>query len=219
MLRILAEACTEENGELLDMVEPGVKTVLTAFGTKNVALMRELAYVCGSRDIASPSLLLLGIPMMGWAPVAEGLMERSKPPEISVEEFLADRHARNDKLLQKVRPSSDAALDLETFDKTTAEVERGVLVGPFHSTAEIPFTDFALLPRHGIWEQHGDADTPSCRGIDDMLQGGHNPTVGTASAHRPTDPDGLVAQVRAVRRRYSSSRLMGWPCDLEKAYK
>ena len=90
LVRVLTEACAEENNELLEMVEPEVKIVLTAFGTKNVALMRELAYVCGSRDIASPSLLLLGIPMLGWAPVAEGLMERSKPPEISVDEFLAE---------------------------------------------------------------------------------------------------------------------------------
>ena len=45
LVRILTEACAEENDELLDMVEPEVMIVLTAFGTKNVALMRELAYV------------------------------------------------------------------------------------------------------------------------------------------------------------------------------
>ena len=29
----------------------------------------------------------------------------------------------------------------------------------------------------------------------------------------------VVAQVRAVRRRYPHLQLLGWPCDLEKAYK
>ena len=50
-----------------------------------------------------------------------------------------------------------------------------------------------------------------------MLVGENNDTVGTVSAHRPTDPDGLVAQVRAVRIRHILLALLGWPCDLEKA--
>ena len=113
----------------------------------------------------------------------------------------------------------DTELDSETFKKTMAEVDRGVLKGPFRARDELPFEEIAVLPRHGIWEQHGDAVEPSCRCIDDMLQGDHNATVGTSSSHRPTDPDGLAAQVRAVRRRYARARLRGWPCDLEKAYK
>ena len=52
-----------------------------------------------------------------------------------------------------------------------------------------------------------------------MLKGCQNETVGMVSSHRTTDPDGLVSQARAVRRRYPKARLCGWPCDLEKAYK
>ena len=63
------------------------------------------------------------------------------------------------------------------------------------------------------------ATEQTCRDIDDMLVGEQNTTVGTTSSHRPTDPDSLVAQVRAVRRRYSSHELHGWPCDLKSAYK
>ena len=66
---------------------------------------------------------------------------------------------------------------------------------------------------------HGGATEKSCRCIDDMLDGEQNGTVGTVSSHRPTDPDGLVAQVRATRRRFPEWQLSGWPCDLEKAYK
>jgi hypothetical protein len=97
--------------------------------------MREIAYVCGARDISSPALLLIGITMLGWAPVAEGLMERSKPPEVAVEDFLDDRHVRNAKILKKMKASKDVELDTETFTKTMAEVERGVLIGPFKSKA------------------------------------------------------------------------------------
>ena len=200
-LRELAAACELENNELLSMVEPSVAAVLNAFGVKNVALMREISYACGARDISSPAMLLIGLPMLGWAPGAEGLMDRTKPPNGSMKEFLETRMERNEKIQNSTRASSDAKLDEEAYTKTIAETECGVLVGPFGSLQEVPFDDVALVPRHGIWEQHGEAIAPSCRCIDDMLQGCQNDTVGTVSSHRPTDPDGLVSQVRAVRRR------------------
>ena len=92
-------------------------------------------------------------------------------------------------------------------------------MGPYRSMQDVPLDDVALVPRHGIWEMHGGATDRSCRCIDDMLLGEQNGTVGTVSSHRPTDPDGLVAQVRATRRRFPEWQLSGWPCDLEKAYK
>ena len=146
-------------------------------------------------------------------------MNRTKPPQCSMQDFLDTRVERNEKILKSTKASGDAKHDEEACAKTIAETERGVLLGPFGSFQEVPFDDMELVPRHGIWEQHGEAIAPSCRCIDDMLQGCQNETVGTVSSHRPTDPDGLVSQVRAVRRRYPKARLSGWPCDLEKAYK
>ena len=77
-----------------------------------------------------------------------------------------------------------------------AEMQREVLQGPYDSLAE-----------------------PSVRCFDDPLYGGQNDTVGTVSAHRSTDPDGLVAQTRTVRRRYPREQLEGWPCDVGRACK
>ena len=51
-----------------------------------------------------------------------------------------------------------------------AEVERGVLQGPYESLEDIPYTGLALVPHHGIWEQHGGAEEPSVRCIDDLLR-------------------------------------------------
>ena len=219
LLRKLADACSRENEELLEACAPSVQAVLKSFGRKNVALMREIAYTCNSRDVASPAFMLIGLPMLGWAPGADGLMVRVKEPEVSINDFLAEREERNRKLFEAMKPSSDPELDKAAFTKTMAEVDRGVLEGPFLSMAELPWADVALVPRHGIWEMHGGATESTCRCIDDMLMGEQNSTVGTVSSHRPTDPDGLAAQVRAVRRRFPSNRLQGWPCDLEKAYK
>ena len=97
LLRKLAEAWAKENEELLQLCPNSVATVLRAFGTKNVALMREIAYLCNARDIASPAYLLTGLPMLGWTPGAEGFMQRARPPSQSVDEFLRDREGRNQK--------------------------------------------------------------------------------------------------------------------------
>ena len=155
VLRELEAACKEENDELMKMCSPSVVTVLKAIGVKNVVFMREVAFACGSRDIASPALMLIGLSMIGWAPPADGLMERMRKPETSIEDFLAGREARNAKILKAMKSSGDAELDTEAYKKTLEEKERGVLCGPYASMEELPFTDVALVPRHGIWEQHG----------------------------------------------------------------
>ena len=93
--------------------------------------MREIAYVCNSRDLASPAFLLIGLPMIGWAPAADGLMERVKQPEFSVDEFLSDREDRNRRLVEATKASSDPELDDAAYTKTIVEMEKGVLKGPY----------------------------------------------------------------------------------------
>ena len=146
-------------------------------------------------------------------------MGRTRPPKISVDEFMRDRTQRNAKITAATKSSGDDILEKESYEETILEVQRRILQGPYDSLDAVPFDNVALVPRHGIWEQHGGAEEPSVRCIDDMLCGGQNDTVGTVSAHQPTDPDGLVAQTRAVPRRYPRESLEGGPCDLEKAYK
>ena len=88
--------------------------------------------------------------MLDWAPGAEGLMSRTKPPQCSMQDFLDTRVERNEKILKSTKASGDAKLDAEAYAKTIAETERGVLLGPFGSIEEVPFDDMALVPRHGI---------------------------------------------------------------------
>ena len=142
----MAAACEEENDELIRLCDPSVQCVLRAFGTKNVVLMRELAYLCGTRDILSPCAMLIGLPMLGWAPGAEGLMPRMRHPTMTMDEFLVGRLERNRKLIGKTRPSGDAELDAETYGKTIKEMERGVLKGPLTCLEEIPHPMIAVVP-------------------------------------------------------------------------
>ena len=51
-----------------------------------------------------------------------------------------------------------------------------------------------------------------------MLLGEQNSTVERFSSHRPTDVDGLAAQVRAVAAAFPQRALSGWPIDFAKAY-
>jgi len=215
----LAELLDDENKSLIKNCDKSVGKVLNAGVMKHVALMRELAVACRTEDIASPALLLIGIPMLGWAPPAHGLLARVSPPEMSMEEWTASRHNRNDTVLRMARASGDHALDEEAYGKSVVERDLGVLDGPFTDIESAPLDDIGLVPRQGIWEAHGDAVVPTVRCIDNMLAGEQNATAGTLSAHQPTDPDALVAQVGAVREKYPGMRLLGWPSDYKKAYK
>eukprot|EP00973_Karenia_brevis_P003358 462885-Karenia_brevis.AAC.1 len=147
--------------------------------------------------------------MLGWAPPASGLMPRIKAPEQSLDEWLAGREERNQGLVKRVRSSGDFELDALALLKSYDEVGAGVLLGPFESLSELPVADPALAIRHGIWECHGESESPSVRDIDDLLAGEQNSTAGTVCAHRPTDVDGLAAQIRALCDRHPQSKFAG----------
>ena len=113
VLRKLAVACQKDNEELMTRCGETVATMLQAVGYKNVAFMREITFACGSRDISSPAFLLIGLPMLGWAPAADGLMARARPPKVSVDEFLSERRERNMKLTAATEASGDQKLEEE----------------------------------------------------------------------------------------------------------
>ena len=87
------------------------------------------------------------------------------------------------KHISSTKVSADEKLDAEAYEKTKAEQDIGVLAGPYLRFEDIPFDSVTLVPRHGIWEQHGGATEPSVRCIDDMLVGEQNSTVARC---RPT---------------------------------
>ena len=210
--------CQRENEELFEMASAPVRAVLRAYCEKQVCFMQELAFIVGPSDYAAIPSLMTGLPMVGWAPPADGLMERIKQPETSVDVWLQAREATNAKVLSRVGPSGDDALDKQSFDKSIAERDAGVLIGPFMSIDEMPCKLPCLVPRQGIWECHGVAEKPSVRHIDDMRYVGQNATSGTVHSHRPTDADALVSQIRFVAVRRPGRKLSGWASDFVKAF-
>jgi len=215
----LGAATKRENGLLLETLDKNVLKVLRAFGDKDIVLMRELSYVAQTSDNEAAMWMALGIPMRGWAPPANGMATRIKPPTEVYSEWIHSRSERNAKVLLSVKPSGDYVLDDSSFSKTMEEVKAGVICGPFYDLCDLKFGLPCLAPRHGIWEEHGEAVAPSVRNIDDLLFGEQNDVTGTMSSHKPTDVDALVAQVRAATVRFGCDELIGWKSDYSKAFK
>ena len=218
-LVMLAAATEDEDLQILNMVRPRVRKVLLAYGTKKLAFMREVCNVCGCSDDTAIIGLALGLPLLGWAPPAIGLMSRRREPEYEIEDFLEGREERNVKLIQRIKSTGSDEVDEAAFQKTMDEVKAGVLEGPYVSLEATGLTNPCVVPRHGILEMHGDATEETIRNVDDLLIGEQNGTVGTLSAHRPTDADALVAQTRAVAERFPKSKLEAWKSDFSKAFK
>ena len=219
-LTTLAEATASEDKWFIEKVDPGVRRVLEAYGNKKLAFMREITFVVGTTDDENVMWLALGLPLVGWTPPARGLMQRVKHPENTIAQFLEGRVARNEKVVKSIRPTGDEALDNKAYAKTLQEVNDGVMKGPYMSIESLPLrSPCCTVPRHGLWEMHGDSTEPTVRNIDDLLAGCQNGTAGTTSAHRPTDVDALVAQARAVAAAYPLCEIWGWKSDYSKAFK
>ena len=219
LLDQLACALADDNSRIIGLCKPSVQRVLrSGRNVKHIALMRELATICHPSDISGPIGMVLGLPMLGCAPHVRGLMDRIRLAETTTAEWQAHRQQHNSQVRASVKPSGDDALGLASWNKSLAELQRGVIEGPYNID-ELPVMDASFVPRQGIWEMHGSATVPTVRNIDNLLLGGQNSTVTTFSAHRPTNADGLLAQARCVQSRFPCSQLSGWPSDYEKAFK
>ena len=82
------------------------------------------------------------------------------------------------------------------------EVELGLLSPPVHAFKELKMQHACLVRRHGLWEQHGNAKSPSVRVLDDFLEGGQNTTVGYQFTHRPAMLDNVAASMRVAGERF-----------------
>ena len=138
VLEELAAATLEDDEEFLELVPDLVARVLRAYAVKKLALMRELWFVTQPRDYAAVACLCVGLPMIGWAPPAFGLMPRVKGPAKSYHDWKAEGPSRNAKIVGRIRDSNDFLLDSRAFDKSIDETKAGVLLGPFYSMADIP---------------------------------------------------------------------------------
>ena len=155
-LMALALATAGEDALFLDLV-PLIGKVLWAYTNKNVATMRELWFITQPPDYSAAAALCVGLPMLGWAPPAFGLMRRVKGPGKSYDDWKRGGGARDASIMHRLTGSNDVKLDARAFCKTMEETVSGVLLGPVYSLYEIPCECPGVAPRCGIWEQQGEA--------------------------------------------------------------
>jgi hypothetical protein len=143
-------ATLSKNALIMKIIDPNVVKVLLAYGSKNVILMRELAFLCQSSDNDSAMWMSLGIPMHGWAPPALGLITGISPPLMFLDEWRSEGTARNYMILLTIKSSGGETLDQSAFVKALKERDAGVIDGPYYDLALLNFQSPRLAPRHSI---------------------------------------------------------------------
>ena len=183
--------------------------------------MREVSVVNSWVDPKHIVDLFFGMPQLGWTTPAPTMQLREAPPEYPIEAKKADCGNHNSKLISRCRPSGDDKLDRAAWEKTEEELSSEMILGPFFfDLQDVPFPIVRLLRRFGTSEQHGGAENPTVRLIDDALEGGQNGATGSQFTHRPTDLDSWATQCRMVHERFPQSALSQFPSDFKKkAYK
>ena len=148
----LTHALYSEHLYVLSLVDPHIRSVLAV---RNVLAMRDISVAIRWLDPCLCVDLLFGLPQLGWAAPAPTMPMRSAPPQKSIDELEEDLEEHNQRLLFRVRSSGDVILDQKAWEKTQEELDMDVIIGPFESMEEVPYSTFGLLWRFGTWEQHG----------------------------------------------------------------
>ena len=101
-VKSLAAATSAEDHRIRQLAHPSVRRVLEAYMPKNIAFVREIGMACACYDDEAALRMFVGIPMLGWAPDAKGLMRRRKPPSTSIDEWLSECGRQNQRLLKGI---------------------------------------------------------------------------------------------------------------------
>ena len=96
---------------------------------------------------------------------------REHPLLASDAQWEKGRAARNTAVFQSIHSSNDVDFDIAAFEKSLAERDRGVLVGPFEVGRDFAIGPACFVPRRGIWGLHGGATEPCCRVISVLVFG------------------------------------------------
>ena len=217
----LSEALKDEEKTFRAHIHEELKPIVAK---RSLCLARELQYICRCQDYTFVPDYAIGKPMLGWTRRAHGQRQRATDPDISLQNFFEWGEENNSEMVARAASSGDLDLDAAVDAKVKEEVKIEALKGPYLSVKQLqrhnPESDRAyVVPRHGIWEQHGGQQEPTCRLIDDMLISGHNACAGTEHTHVPADVDTVVSQTRVVQEAFPDAGLSCFTSDFRKAYK
>ena len=141
----------------------------------------------------------LGLPTVGWVFTRSERRFTVSRPASTIQELA---------IAESCEHTSDPVLDEEAWSKTTEDIARNIVTQPVYAPSEIPFPQFCMVRRHGLWEQHGESVKPSVRVRDDFLEGGQNEPVGYQYTHRPAMLDLGAGTLRVLGESYGCNLMM-----------
>jgi len=197
-------------------LHPQVRNVI---GKWHMPLMHVLASEAGSLDIFFSLDTSLGLPCVGRAAHSFVMPLKILRPLCTVPALLAAAAVKNQKLLRSITTSGDVELDKASSAKTQAELDSGVMLGPWR-TNRLPAWLKVISRRFPIWEQHGQAAEKKCRNIDDLSESGLNGSIEDYETYIPKGIEYIIALVVLIRNIFGVGvSLLGWTADFKGAYR
>ena len=218
LIQELSDACSRIDPLDLSWIHPILVSVIK---DRNCSFIREISWITCVPDLNFLPHYLFGFDVHGWAMHDPLATPRMVTPVYPPDTILNDVGTHNSRILARCKSSGDPSLDAASWAKSSDEFKSGSLKGPYYSFAELPFPAemFRLLLRFPIWEQHGGATEPTCRNIDNGLQGGQNNFLGMQYTTRPADIDSIIALVRSLMELFPDTYLRGFTSDFKSAYR
>ena len=137
-------------------------------------------------------------------------------PLSSVSDLHGQAAARTARLLKSIHSSGDAHLDVESLRRTQAEVDAGIMMGPWPSD-HLP-SWLRVVSRCPIWENHGSAGTRKCCNFYDMSDSNVNSTVEDYESYAPKGIEHIMALVGLLRGMFGDNiDLLGWTADFKQS--
>ena len=182
-------------------------------------LLHVLAIEAGSEDMFFTLDYSLGVTSLGRALPSFVMPLKITKPLLTVEDLRAQAPARTALLLQSVRSSGDADLDEESLKKTQAEIDSGIMLGPWRAS-RLPKALRVVSRRFPIWENHGASGQRKCRNLDDMSESNINPTVEDYETYVPKGVECILALIVLLRSLFGGDiNMLGWTADFKAAYR
>ena len=131
MLQLIRDQCkllSDERDMIINQCNKVVKPVLTQNGCiRHVPLQREMGFAMNVPDWGAIPALANGLPMVGHAVWVPEMMVRSKPSSLTLDEVVCKSKTNNLKMISQAKSTGDIKLDELAWEKTTGEVDRGIV--------------------------------------------------------------------------------------------
>ena len=183
--------------------------------TKRIAFMRFVIESEGYDDKNLADDLEKGFSLVGEAPKSSVLPAKPVPATISQTDLALHSAKANTALRYMTRSSGDEELDVQLWEKTMSEVERGWMKGPL---------DWDTLPQGAsVSRRFPLAQTGKVRPIDDLSQSQVNATVSTYEQATVDGPDVIcslaIHMMKCLANKGFPTKLLGRSLDLSSAYR